>query len=473
MIVTEAQELTQVRLAEVFPSPEIEAEKKALEKQLRDVDFQFRFDNRNTTAFGSFALVEAFKRAVGFRKIIEEEFEKPKGTNSVYSSADLLEFLVDANILGASRFTHSETLRRDPGYHKVRGIDRFPDERTLRRMIYELTPVHMQDLLAINRRLLDAKSRTEEPRFIWLDIDDTTITLFGKQGEGFVGYNPRYLGRPSYNSRVAFVGGSDEIIHQDLSPGDVRGTQGFEEYFIDCEHALPHNWVIRGVRSDAGFSSDDTFSFLEDRQLLYACKVKKSPRLQSCIEYLDRMDMWQGLDDDYQVAELCIPLSDWEKSRRFVFIREEYDQQTGQKMVRGLKHQVICTNLEDSPEEIWRFYNQRCTVENRIDELKDGFAVGQQSQRTLSQNQAYAMIKVIAYNLLNWKKATVMPEEVKTYRAKTLRRKILCVPGNVVVSGGYIRLAANRWLESVVLRIKQKLDAFLYIIAAHLWPQRA
>ncbi len=70
-------------------------------------------------------------------------------------------------------------------------------------------------------------------------------------------------------------------------------------------------------------------------------------------------------------------------------------------------------------------------------------------------------------------KATVIPEEVKTYRAKTLRRKIFCVAGNVVVSGRYIRLAANRWLESVVLRIKQKLDAFLYIIAAHLWPQGA
>ncbi len=50
---------------------------------------------------------------------------------------------------------------------------------------------------------------------------------------------------------------------------------------------------------------------------------------------------------------------------------------------------------------MWHFYNQRCTVENRIDELKDGFAMDQQSQRTLFQNRAYALIKVIAYKLLN------------------------------------------------------------------------
>jgi|GEM_PF-4091712 len=46
-----------------------------------------------------------------------------------------------------------------------------------------------------------------------------------------------------------------------------------------------------------------------------------------------------------------------------------------------MKHQVICTNRENSPEEIWHFSNQRCMVEDRIDELKCGFVVDQQSQR--------------------------------------------------------------------------------------------
>ncbi len=473
MIVTEEQDLTQVRFEEVFSPAKVGKDRNALEKQLRDVNMEFRFDNRNTTAFGSFALVETFKRAVGFSKMIAEEFDKPKGTNSVYSSEDLLEMLVDANILGASRFTHSEMLQKDPGYHRVKGIDRFPDERTFRRMLSELNAVHVEELISLNRRLLQAKSHTEQPREVWIDIDDTVITLFGEQSGGHVGYNPRYRGRPSYSSRVAFLGGSDEIINLELSPGSMRGTEGFEEFFIDCERALPHKWVVRGVRCDAGFSSDTTFSFLEDRQLLYACKVKKTKRLQGCIDYIDRMSMWQQLDENYCVSELRIPLSGWKKDRRFVFIREQYDRRTGQKVVPGLKHQVICTNLEGPPEKVWRFYNQRCTVENRIDELKDGFAMDQQSQRTLFQNRAYALIKAIAYNLLNWMKSAVMPEETKTYRANTLRRRIFCVPGNVVVSGGYIRLAANRWLESVILSIKQKLDTFLHIIAAHLKPRAA
>ncbi len=473
MIVTEEQDFTQVKFEQVFSPHEVNKAKDVLENRLRDVDYEVRFDNRNTTAFGNFALVEAFKRTVGFSDMITGEFDKPKGRNSVYSSEELLEFLVDANILGVSRFSHSEILQKDPGYHKIKGITRYPDERTLRRMLSELDSVHVEQIVNINRHLLEAKSLTEQPRYVWLDIDDTVITLFGDQGGGHVGYNPRYRGRPSYSSRVSFLGGSDEIVHLGLCSGSARGTEGFQEFFMDTERALPEKWVVRGVRFDAGFSSDTTFSFLEDRQLLYACKIKKTQRLQKAIKYLDRMNLWHKLDEDHHVAELRLPLSGWKKERRFVFIREEYDRKTGQKVVRGLKHQVICTNLEDTPREVWHFYNQRCTVENRIDELKDGFAMDQQSQRTLFQNRAYALIKVIAYNLLNWMKTAIMPGEVKTYRARTLRRKIFCIPGNVVVSGKYIRLAANRWLENVIGCIKQKFDAFLYIIAAHLWPHRA
>lgn len=473
MIVTKEQDLTQVRVEKFFPSPEIRRRKKSLKRRLRDVDFDVRFDNRNTTAFGNFALMEAFKRSVGFAEIIAEEFDKPKASNSVYSSEDLLEFLVDANLLGLSRFHHSEVLKRDPGYYQIKGITRFPDESTMRRMICELSPEHVQQIQNISKRLLQAKASTERPREVWLDIDDTVITLFGDQKQGCVGYNPRYRGRPSYTARVAMLGGSDEILHLDLYPGDVRGTRGLEEFFIDCENTLPRKWVLRGVRCDSGLSGDDIFSFLENRQLLYACKVKKTLRLQGAIQHLDRMGLWQQLDEDYHIAELRLPLSGWEKDRRFVFIRQRYDKKTGQKIIEGIKHQVICTNLEDPAEKVWRFYNQRCTVENRIDEIKDGFAMDQQSQCTLLRNRAYALVKVIAYNLLNWMKTAVMPAEVSSYRARTLRRKIFCLPGNVVISGRYVRLAANNWLESVIWRIKQKLDAFLYIIAAHLKPQAA
>jgi len=55
------------------------------------------------------------------------------------------------------------------------------------------------------------------------------------------------------------------------------------------------------------------------------------------------------------------------------------------------------------------------------------------------------LIKAIAYNLMLWFKEATMPEEVKNCRAKTIRRKVLCLPDNIVGNGRYrhIRLAAT------------------------------
>ena len=61
MIVTEEQDFTQVRFEKVFSQQQVKKVKKVIENRLRDVDYEVRFDNRNTTAFGNFALVEAFK----------------------------------------------------------------------------------------------------------------------------------------------------------------------------------------------------------------------------------------------------------------------------------------------------------------------------------------------------------------------------------------------------------------------------
>lgn len=62
----------------------------------------------------------------------------------------------------------------------------------------------------------------------------------------------------------------------------------------------------------------------------------------------------------------------------------------------------------------------------------------------------------------------------KDGRAKTIRRKVLCVPGNIVGNGRYrhVRLAANKWLETVINQVKTNLDEFLYLVVQRLYPIR-
>lgn len=112
---------------------------------------------------------------------------------------------------------------------------------------------------------------------------------------------------------------------------------------------------------------------------------------------------------------------------------------------------------------MWRWYNKRCNVENKIDELKTGLALDQMSQQHVIPNAAFAWVKGLTYNLLNWFKE-LLPQEVANCEVPTIRRRILQVPGNIVGNGRYrhLKLAPNVWLERVITVIKEKLTDFVY-----------
>jgi hypothetical protein len=74
-----------------------------------------------------------------------------------------------------------------------------------------------------------------------------------------------------------------------------------------------------------------------------------------------------------------LKLLGWDRERRFVVVREEIQESKpslGRKLLDfpGYTFRVLVTNLLDAPEEIWRDYNQRACVEQRIEEVKSDLA---------------------------------------------------------------------------------------------------
>lgn len=180
----------------------------------------------------------------------------------------------------------------------------------------------MDQLRAVNQATLHQKARTESPRQVWLDVDDTVMTVFGAQQGAEVGYNPRYHGRPSYKAKVAFVAGSGELVNAGLYGGKTASNGEFLPFFQETLTLLPPRTVVEVVRMDKGFFDQDNFNFLEDQCLLYVCKVPLKASIRKIIAYLDEQKAWRRLDDTYAVAEIRIPLPSWDRARRFVFVRE-------------------------------------------------------------------------------------------------------------------------------------------------------
>lgn len=445
----------------------LEKKKRKLMHKLRGVNLKVEFNNQSATSFGNFALLETFKRSFDIQGIIRGGLSVKKRWNSTYSADMLVDYMTDCCILGKSRFEHMEELNYDPGYKQVKGIAQFPTEGRFRDLMGRIEELHINELLEVNRKIIALKSSWEGPREVWLDHDDSVITLFGHQASGEVGYNPRYHGRPSYKAKVCFIAGSDELLNLDLYPGKTHSNGHFLEFHRNCEQMLPTNYVLKGVRADNGFCDEENIEYFEEKCLEYLVKMKMTECLRSQILALPE-EQWQDLDNYYSVAEMEYLPGGWKFPRRVALVKEKIVKDTGQMYLADnffYKYQAIMTNCEKSPCEVWRSYNQRGNVENKIDEIKAGFGVDENSQHEMTANRAFALIKAISYNIVNWFKKVTMPES--NYEVETVRRKVLCVPGNIVGNGWYkkIRLAANQQLEKTVGIIKANLDRFIGFVA--------
>jgi hypothetical protein len=138
------------------------------------------------------------------------------------------------------------------------------------------------------------------------------------------------------------------------------------------------------VRAEAGFFEDLRLRFLQPRSLAYLVVTRLTKWIK---REAQRVQDWKTLDELYSVGEFRVQLLGWERERRFVVIRElirEDRQNKGRKLfeVPGYTFRLFVTSRSDAPQDIWRDYNRRADMENRIAELKhdlgaDGFCLKQ------------------------------------------------------------------------------------------------
>jgi len=200
---------------------------KKLKKLVAGVNLPVTFDNTTVTQFGNFGLFEALKQVIGFVDLLREHLTIKRHHNCRYSAAEIIEIMIDCAALGLLRFSHMNTLKSDNGYKTFKGITQVPDESTLRNLLASLTPEHIEQLRSVNEAVLVLKADFDGPREVWLDFDDSVITVFGTQEGAEVGYNPRYHGRQSYKVKVAFVSGTGELVNAWLSGGRTASNGGF------------------------------------------------------------------------------------------------------------------------------------------------------------------------------------------------------------------------------------------------------
>jgi hypothetical protein len=248
---------------------------------------------------------------------------------------------------------------------------------------------------------------------------------YGEQEGSLKGHNPRKHGRPSHHPLLAVLAEAHFLLHGWLRSGNCGAARGVVEFLKEALALWAQRQTIRVVRADAGFFDDELLSFLEERRLPYIVVARMTKWVQSAAQ---RVEHWQQVDENYAVGEFRLSLCTWKTERRFIAVRErvrEARHSVGRKLIDipGYTFRVFVTSQTQAPEEVWRDYNRRADVENRIAELKhdlgaDGFCM----QNFFATEAAFRAVLLVFNLLAEFQCAAGLP----SYREPaTLRTQVL------------------------------------------------
>jgi hypothetical protein len=387
---------------------------------------ELRETQRAVTPFGGLVVFFEFLRQVGYREAVSQHLPfRLTSPNAIDPVQTFTAFLLSV-VAGARRFAHASLLRADVALHALLGMAPFPGDDTIRNLFKRFGQGQCQRFFS-GLWSWQLGRLPECAAGYSLDLDTTVFERYSRQQGALRGPNPRKHGRPSHHPLVAVLAEAHFLLHGWLRSGNCGTSRGVVEFLKEALALLPERHAIRVVRADAGFFDQQLLGFLEQRGLCYIVAARLTLWLK---RQAATVTQWRALDEYYAAGEFFLQLYGWDRPRRFVVIREQLRAERhslGRKLldVPGYTFRLFVTNLPQPEEEIWRDYNRRADMENRIAELKHDLAADDFCLREFFATEAAFRSILLLFNLLGeFQRACRLP----SYRQPaTLRAQVfLC-----------------------------------------------
>ena len=355
------------------------------------------------TPFGGLASFISFLGQIGFAPAVQRHlpFAQPTSNNAIPLAHSLTAFLMSV-VVGAQRFAHCEWLRADHVLHAFLGLERFPSDDTIRNFFLRFSQAHIESFWRPLWRWLLLMVKCPAQGFS-LDLDSTVFCREGKQEGARKGYNPRRKGRKSHHPLLAVLAEATFVLHGWLRSGNTGAARGAVPFLQEALALLPEGTWIRTVRADSGFFDQVLLTFLEEQELPYVIVARLSrPLKRRCAGIKE----WTVIDEHHDAGEFTVQLFGWAKARRFVVVRErlrEDQAAVGRRLldVPGYTFRVWVTNRSEGALELWRDYNQRACIEQRIEELKHDLAADGFCLQPFYATESAFLAVLFTFNLLS------------------------------------------------------------------------
>ena len=401
------------------------------------------------TPHAGLALFGEFLHALKIPRLIDDALPGP-GSGVGYEPSQFVLPLLLMLHGGGRSLEDLRQMRADEGLRELLGLEEMPSPDAtgnwLRRMG---NGPGLESLAAVNRKVLARALKREKTRQFTLDIDATQIVAEKKTA------GRTYKGERGYMPIVGHLAENGLVVGEEFRAGnDSPGARNLE-FIRYCEAQMSKGTRIAEVRSDNAAYQAAIFNECEEKGRRFAIGADLDAAVLAVIAAIPE-DEWRPYQNG-RIAETVHTMNHTTKAFRLVVIRRPVQRHLFEEEGPSERYKAIASNREGSAEETAAWYNRRGeTSENRIKELKNGFAMERMPCGQQEANAVFWRIGVLAYNLFVLFKRQALPEAWRKHQVQTLRWRLYQNAGKVVTHAGALILKVALWMFALFEEVRTR-----------------
>ena len=357
------------------------------------------FTDQRLTAHGGMIVWSHFLHQKSFRQRLREVLPHCPTSPNAYDPTDVALGYVGGILCGADKLSRVAWLQSDPALSQVLGVEAIASQSTLSRFFEVFGQRTCNALNGLHRQAVGSLPSLKDG--YTLDLDSWSLLHEDGHQQGVaVGYTRQGL-KPCHRPLIAALAESKVVANYWLRRGDSPCANGAAEFLRQTVQGLPAHIRLKLVRGDAGFGEASVQDMAQTLGLKFIFVARLTQKTQSLCRHDEAH--WQRTEIpglEVQEVELEQP------GRRLIVVRQRIEQRpdAGGKTlleVPGYRFQALVTNLPRSVDalSVWRQYNGRADIENRIKELGQQFGIKRLCVENFWGTEAMHHLAIAAYNL--------------------------------------------------------------------------
>jgi len=391
--------------------------------QPSDRKVNFQFSNSDLSSHGGIFLYANFIKRLNLIERIRKHISFDKHCWVIHEPAQAIIQKVLSLIGGYADNNDVDEIKYDPVYRQILQ-ENIASQPTLSRIEHHADGRTIGGFYALNLELLHQKWQNEGRTELIVDIDSTDSVTHGSQpGSAYHGY----YGATIYHPLYVFEGNTGDLIKATLRHGNTCSSHKIVKIITPViEQLLAWGYTIK-IRGDSGMNDPYFYEQCEHWGVEYIIRLKKNPRLaQKAVALLPIKKITDRVDNTLY-ASFNYQADSWGHERT-AHVKQIY--RSGQLFPEY--YFVLVNNIQDKAEEVFQCYEARGTAENFIKESKLDLFSTRLSCNRFWANAFRLQLSCLAYNINNFFRSRILPDELKFHFLSTLRVKLINVGCRII-----------------------------------------